>query len=227
MPSAVDALPCGSMSSTRTRRPDIASAAARFTVVVVLPTPPFWLATVRTRVCSGTGSRWPCSTRRRRASCATSWASGVSSSGVGIALASLVGQIHPHGACATAARMRPLRRAHSRLRSVGRLLGRRSARAGCGGAALGRCFTGNIGPARSNWQPSEEARTPAASRCDAATTDGPVRPAKSGGRRARSPSSARWSRWASTRLGSGFSVPYRDDGARTWVALDSPPVRVD
>ncbi len=35
MPRAVEALPCGSMSSTSTRRPDIASAAARFTVEVV------------------------------------------------------------------------------------------------------------------------------------------------------------------------------------------------
>ena len=29
------------------------SAAARFTAVVVLPTPPFWLATVRIRVLNG------------------------------------------------------------------------------------------------------------------------------------------------------------------------------
>ena len=47
MPSAVLALPCGSMSMTRTRRPAWANAAATFTVVVVLPTPPFWFATVR------------------------------------------------------------------------------------------------------------------------------------------------------------------------------------
>ena len=62
IPSAVDALPCGSMSSTRTFRPDWAMAAATFTVVVVLPTPPFWFATVRIRVCGGAGKGRP--TRR-------------------------------------------------------------------------------------------------------------------------------------------------------------------
>ena len=45
-PSAVEALPCGSRSTTSTRSPCRASAAARLTVVVVLPTPPFWFATV-------------------------------------------------------------------------------------------------------------------------------------------------------------------------------------
>ena len=39
--------------------PDWASAAATLTVVVVLPTPPFWLATVRTRVWSGFGKALP------------------------------------------------------------------------------------------------------------------------------------------------------------------------
>ena len=43
MPSAVEALPWGSRSMTSTRAPDWASAAARLTAVVVLPTPPFWL----------------------------------------------------------------------------------------------------------------------------------------------------------------------------------------
>ena len=38
---------------TSTLSPDWASAAATFTVVVVLPTPPFWLATVSTRVEAG------------------------------------------------------------------------------------------------------------------------------------------------------------------------------
>src|SRR5262245_5537424 len=47
-PSPVDALPCGSMSTSRTRKPSSASAAATFTAVVVLPTPPFWLATAIT-----------------------------------------------------------------------------------------------------------------------------------------------------------------------------------
>ena len=47
-----------------------ASEAARLTVVVVLPTPPFWLATTMTRVCSGRGRPSPA---RPRASTA-SWA---------------------------------------------------------------------------------------------------------------------------------------------------------
>src|SRR3954463_8580488 len=44
MPSPVLALPCGSRSMTRMRCPAAASAVARLTAVVVLPTPPFWLA---------------------------------------------------------------------------------------------------------------------------------------------------------------------------------------
>src|SRR2546421_329382 len=40
----MELLLCGSRSSRRTRRPLRANAAARLTVVVVLPTPPFWLA---------------------------------------------------------------------------------------------------------------------------------------------------------------------------------------
>ena len=42
------ALACGSMSMTRTRRPMAASAEPTLMVVVVFPTPPFWLATART-----------------------------------------------------------------------------------------------------------------------------------------------------------------------------------
>src|SRR5574343_1226712 len=38
------ALPCGSRSTMSTRWPTLARPAARFTVVVVLPTPPFWFA---------------------------------------------------------------------------------------------------------------------------------------------------------------------------------------
>ena len=57
--SAVEALPCGSRSMTSTRSPCWASAAAMFTAVVVLPTPPFWLATTITRVWSGRGSGAP------------------------------------------------------------------------------------------------------------------------------------------------------------------------
>ena len=53
MPRAVEALPCGSRSITRIRAPYSARPAATFTVVVVLPTPPFWLATTKTRVSVG------------------------------------------------------------------------------------------------------------------------------------------------------------------------------
>ena len=53
-PSPVPALPCGSISTSRTRRCVAASDAARLTQVVVLPTPPFWFATAIIRViCSG------------------------------------------------------------------------------------------------------------------------------------------------------------------------------
>src|SRR5688572_21301039 len=43
MPRPVEALPCGSRSITSTLR-FAASAVARLIAVVVLPTPPFWLA---------------------------------------------------------------------------------------------------------------------------------------------------------------------------------------
>jgi hypothetical protein len=49
MPEPMVALPCGSRSTTSTRWPTRARPAARFTVVVVLPTPPFWLATQKMR----------------------------------------------------------------------------------------------------------------------------------------------------------------------------------
>ncbi len=45
----VEALPCGSRSTTSTFSPIAASAVPRLMAVVVLPTPPFWLATTRTR----------------------------------------------------------------------------------------------------------------------------------------------------------------------------------
>src|ERR1051325_4973599 len=48
-PSPDVQLACGSMSTTRTRWPAWAIEAARFTVVVVLPTPPFWFAIARIR----------------------------------------------------------------------------------------------------------------------------------------------------------------------------------
>src|SRR3984885_7924744 len=49
MPRPVEALPCGSRSTIRTSSPIAASAVPRLIAVVVLPTPPFWLATARTR----------------------------------------------------------------------------------------------------------------------------------------------------------------------------------
>src|SRR5437870_3107717 len=45
MPKPVVALPWGSRSTRRVERSARASPAARFTAVVVLPTPPFWLTT--------------------------------------------------------------------------------------------------------------------------------------------------------------------------------------
>ena len=44
MPRPVLALPCGSRSTISTRSPTAASAVPRLIAVVVLPTPPFWLA---------------------------------------------------------------------------------------------------------------------------------------------------------------------------------------
>src|SRR5690348_5039605 len=55
MSSAVDAFPCGSRSTTSTWVPCSARHAARLTAVVVLPTPPFWLAMVITRQDGGRG----------------------------------------------------------------------------------------------------------------------------------------------------------------------------
>src|SRR5450755_3058527 len=49
MPRPVEALPCGSRSMTKVGSPIAASAVPRLIAVVVLPTPPFWLATTRTR----------------------------------------------------------------------------------------------------------------------------------------------------------------------------------
>src|SRR3954447_24412960 len=51
MPSPVLALPCESRSTISTERPLAASAVPRLIAVVVLPTPPFWLATASTRPC--------------------------------------------------------------------------------------------------------------------------------------------------------------------------------
>src|SRR3569833_1989803 len=55
MPRPVEALPCGSISITRVGSPTAAKAVPRLIAVVVLPTPPFWLATTRTRGFWGSG----------------------------------------------------------------------------------------------------------------------------------------------------------------------------
>src|SRR5713101_4513889 len=55
MPRPVLALPWGSASTISTRLPQAASAVARLTAVVVLPTPPFWLASAMMR--AGCGGR--------------------------------------------------------------------------------------------------------------------------------------------------------------------------
>src|SRR6266852_4021169 len=55
MPRPVLALPWGSASTISTRLPQAASAVARLTAVVVLPTPPFWLASAMMR--AGRGDR--------------------------------------------------------------------------------------------------------------------------------------------------------------------------
>ena len=61
-PAPVVALPCGSRSTSSTRRFIAARLAARLTAVVVLPTPPFWFATAMMRVialrCRRTMTRW-------------------------------------------------------------------------------------------------------------------------------------------------------------------------
>ena len=62
-----------------------------FTVVVVLPTPPFWLATVRTRVSAGVGSGSPTRPASTRSAVSAARAIGVSSAAVG----GLVGPARP------------------------------------------------------------------------------------------------------------------------------------
>ena len=49
MPTPVLALPCGSKSMINTFLFTAANAVAKLTVVVVLPTPPFWLTTASMR----------------------------------------------------------------------------------------------------------------------------------------------------------------------------------
>src|SRR4051812_37478172 len=49
MPCDMVRFPCGSMSTQSTRKPFSTNATARFSVVVVFATPPFWLANAMTR----------------------------------------------------------------------------------------------------------------------------------------------------------------------------------
>src|SRR5690242_512075 len=50
MSRPVEALPCGSVSKIKTPFPAAAKAVPRLMAVVVLPTPPFWLAIANTRM---------------------------------------------------------------------------------------------------------------------------------------------------------------------------------
>src|SRR3989339_2282279 len=52
-PRPLVALACGSRSTSKTRRSAAAMDAARFTAVVVFPTPPFWFATATIRAMAG------------------------------------------------------------------------------------------------------------------------------------------------------------------------------
>src|SRR5512134_2558002 len=54
MPKALDAFACGSRSTRSVARSEAAIDAARLTVVVVFPTPPFWFTTAMTRA-----AEWP------------------------------------------------------------------------------------------------------------------------------------------------------------------------
>src|SRR5207302_6605156 len=53
IPCDIVRLPCGSMSTHSTRWPSSAKATARLSVVVVLATPPFWLANAITLALTG------------------------------------------------------------------------------------------------------------------------------------------------------------------------------
>src|ERR1700721_92092 len=78
MPRPVEALPCGSRSISSTCSPIAARAVPRLMAVVVLPTPPFWLAMTRTR--SGwsdfAGTAEPFHANERAPGAALGWADG-------------------------------------------------------------------------------------------------------------------------------------------------------
>src|SRR4051812_9346950 len=81
---AVEALPCGSRSSTRTDSPCSASPAARLTALVVLPTPPFWLAIHIRRVAGGGGNGGRSAPERNRTTVSAAAAIGVSTAGADV-----------------------------------------------------------------------------------------------------------------------------------------------
>ena len=101
MPRPVLAFPWGSRSTTSTRSPCSASAAPRFTAVVVLPTPPFWLAIASTagrlsgsalvsgsgRAASGSGSDGVGGTGAGDSTASAGGAGGVDGAGSGSAAA--------------------------------------------------------------------------------------------------------------------------------------------
>src|SRR6478752_2047689 len=59
MPKPLVALPWGSRSTTSTRSPRRANEVPRFTTVVVLPTPPFWLVQASVRLTRGSANGDP------------------------------------------------------------------------------------------------------------------------------------------------------------------------
>ena len=83
-PRPTDSAPCGSKSTSSTLRPYSASAAPRLIVVVVLPTPPFWLASAMIRAGPCRSAAWARGSPAASAPAATSVSSlGVDRSGLG------------------------------------------------------------------------------------------------------------------------------------------------
>src|SRR6185312_4576478 len=87
MPRPVEALPCGSRSTIKTCSPMAASAVPRLIAVVVLPTPPFWLATAMTR---GPGASPPSAGWRNGTTCGAASGAGAAAVWSGVPVGSLV-----------------------------------------------------------------------------------------------------------------------------------------